>query len=601
MLKERLIIALESAIKSAFPKNVSALIEYPSNPDHGDYSCPIALQLSKIVKKPPREVGETIVKHLPTLDFVDRVEIAGPGFINFHIKPEYLVQNLNTILDQADRYGTNTLGKGIKIMVEYSSPNTNKPLHLGHARNDFLGMAVANLLQANGYEVVKTQNANNRGVHICKSMLAYELFGHNETPESTGKKGDHFVGDYYVRYAKELEKDPSLEEKVNVMLKQWEEKDPHVRELWKKMEKWVWKGINETYDRIGAKFDFSTFESDMSEGGRKLVEKALEQGRAKRIEGGAIVINLKDCGLGDSETGYKVLIKSNGTTIYMTQDIQLAVGRMQNDPSLDRIIYVVGNEQDYHFKVLFEVLKRFGYEWATQCYHLSYGMIDLPSGKMKSREGTTVDIDNLLDELEALVEKELDEREMPYKGKERKHLAQAIALGALKYFILKVDSRMTMLYDPVASIDFQGNTGPYLQYTYARLKSILRKQTRSEAECAPPTHEAKRSALFSSSPPAFSPREVMKNLGEPEVLAILRKLQLYPEIVVSAGNSYHIHLVANYLNELAQLLNGFYVQFPVLEGVTPEVRAARLHLVTACAQVLKNGLALMGIEAVERM
>lgn len=581
MLKEQLKRRFEEAVRAAYPdqSGIDVVVEYPADPDHGDYASPVALQLSKKVGSPPREVAEAVVAALDRSDIVHAVDIAGPGFINVFITPAYLVGEVRAVLATGDRYGRNTRLQGEKVTIEYSSPNTNKPLHLGHARNNFLGMAVANLMEANGAEVTKAQIINDRGIHICKSMVAYQKWGRDTSPEGLGKKGDHFVGDYYVKYAAEEKENPALAEETKAMLKGWEGKDPDVRALWEKMNAWALAGFNETYEKIGSRFDEVTFESDISEGGRALVEKALSEGKAERIEGGALAVDLSDCGLGDSETGKKVLVRSDGTTVYMTQDLQLAVNRMEGT-AVDRLIYVVGNEQDYHFKALFEVLKRFGYDWAKRLTHLSYGMVMLPSGKMKSREGTTVDIDALVEELETLAEKELASRDMPYEGEERRHLVRVIALGALKYYILKVDAKSEMLYDPAASIDFQGNTGPYLQYTTARIRSILRR-----------TPESETLLNVAVDPAVFI---------EPDEWTLLRKLPRYSEAVAVAADA-RPSLLANELFALAQAFNVFYGNHRVLEAPTPELRAARLQLSAAVAQVLKNGLDLLGIEAPERM
>lgn len=585
MIKLELIQKLQEAMCAAFPEldPIPELrLDYPENPDHGDYACAIALQLAKPLQKSPREVAERIVENFKKPKWVHAVELAGPGYINVFIAPRALVEMLGAILKNPEQYGRNESGKGQTVMIEYSSPNTNKPLHLGHMRNNVLGMTLANILHANGADVTKTQNYNDRGVHICKSMWAYQQGGRNTSPESLGKKSDHFVGDYYVKYAQAEKENPSVSEEIKKMLKQWEEKDPEVRALWEKMNGWALEGYKETYEKIGSHFDEVTFESDISEGGRAIVEKALKEGKVEKIEGGAIAMDLSDCGLGDSETGRKVLIRSDGTTVYMTQDLQLAVNRMESDRKtdhpIDRLIYVVGNEQDYHFKALFEVLKRLGYDWASNLYHLSYGMVTLPGGKMKSREGTTVDIDNLLEELEGMVEEELKQRDMEYKGEERASLRRAIALGALKYYLLKVDAHSELLYDPAASLDFQGHTGPYLQYTHARLKSILRK---------------------AGDPALYEP--VSLDTFTPAELSLLRTLHRYPEIMAATAHDYRLHAFANFLYELAQHTNQFYVENPVLEAPTPELRTARLQLMAATAHVLKNGLAILGIEAPERM
>ncbi|EKD93958.1 MAG: hypothetical protein ACD_28C00016G0008 [uncultured bacterium] len=583
MLKQKLLEIVGHAVEKAFPELPvqDILIEYPNEGSHGDYSCPIALQLAKKVGDSPRTVAESLMENMEKPSWIHSLEIAGPGFINFFISPLYLIENVKTILKKGTVYGCSDTKKKDRILIEYSSPNTNKPLHLGHARNNVLGMALAKLLEANGHEVIKTQNMNDRGIHICKSMAAYRRVGRNTSPESLERKSDHFVGDYYVKYAQILAEDPSIEEEAKTMLKQWEEADPEVRNLWGKMNAWALKGFETTYATIGSHFNNTTFESDISENGRALIEKALEEGKVERVEGGAIAMDLSAEGLGDPETGRKILIRSDGTTMYITQDIQLAVQRMK-DGNIDRIIYVVGNEQDYHFKVLFKILEKLGYDWAKQCHHLSYGMVDLPTGKMKSREGTTVDIDNMLEELETLVDKELAQRELKYDDQEKHHLRESIALAALKYYLLKVDAKSRMIYDPASSLDFQGDTGPYLQYTHARIHSILKRVDDSKND--------------------LSQEIIAEFLEEPEELALLRKLQLYPEWIAECADSYRIHPLALYLNELAQELNIFYAKHTVLNPeISSEKRAARLQLIAAVAQVLKNGLKILGIEAVERM
>ncbi|HCW32359.1 MAG: arginyl-tRNA synthetase, arginyl-tRNA synthetase [Candidatus Peregrinibacteria bacterium GW2011_GWF2_39_17] len=584
MLKNKLTQLIQKSLSISFPNqsDLAIIVEYPRDKNHGDYSCTLALQLAKSVQKSPREIAEILIENIEKPNFVDTIEIAGPGFINFFVSKMYLLGVLRGILVEGENYGKNKTGHGKSVIVEYSSPNTNKPLHLGHARNNFLGMAVSRLLENNGYDVLKTQIVNDRGIHICKSMLAYQRFGRNTSPDSLGKKGDHFVGDYYVKYGKMLKDNPSLEVEARLMLQKWENNDPLVRGLWRKMNNWVWEGFTQTYELIGSHFDFSTFESDIAEEGRTIIETALKEGKVERIEGGALAIDLAIEGLGDRDQGKKILIRSDGTTMYITQDIQLAVKRMEKE-EIERVIYVVGNEQNYHLKVLFKILEKLGFKWAKKCYHLSYGMVDLPSGKMKSREGTSVDIDNLVNELEKLVGNEIAQRNLDYPETEQADLKRAIALGALKYFILKVDAKSRMLYDPNSSIDFQGDTGPYLQYTYARLQAILRKAPEADQELANVTID---NSLFPN---------------EPEEIALLKKLQLYPELVLDAAQDYRIHSIAIYLNELAQLANSFYTKTPVLEGTSPELRIARLQLVTGVTQVLKNGLNILGIEAVKRM
>lgn len=575
LTKFKLAKIIKEATLKAFPKTAAEIqVEYPKEASNSDYACNIAMKLASKIKQNPREIAEKIIKNLEKADFIEKTEIAGPGFINFWLSRDYLSKNLITILQQKEKYGSSKIGKNKKIMVEYSSPNTNKPLHLGHIRNNCIGMALGNILKFLGYEVILTSIINDRGIHICKSMLAYKLFGKNKTPQSTGKKPDHFVGDYYVLYNKKLKEDPSLEEKAREMLKKWEEDDKETLTLWKKMNNWVYEGFDETYKKIGSTFDVEYFESEVYKKGREIILKALDKGACEKNEGGVITIDLSKYGLGDKEEGKKVLIRSDGTSMYITMDIHLAVKRF-HDYRLDNLIYVVGDEQIYHFKVLFKILELFGYKWVNKLHHLHYGMINLPEGKMKSREGKTVDSDDLIKELENMAEEEIKKRHEDIKGQKSKELAARIALAAIKYYILKVNHESTMVYDPKKSLDFEGNTGPYLQYAHARICSILAK--------ASPAKEFDRSLL-----------------KEKEEIDLMRKLILFPEIIFDAGNYYRPHEIALYLYELAQKFNSFYTKIPVLK--TKEgTRNARLNLIQAIAQVIKNGLELLGIEAVEKM
>lgn len=575
LTKFKLAKIIQKATQKAFPKiTIEIKIEYPHDPANGDYACNIAMQLASQTKQNPREIAEKIIKNLEKADFIKKTEIAGPGFINFWLNKQYLSKNLTTILKQKEKYGSSIVGKNKKIMVEYSSPNTNKPLHLGHIRNNAIGIALANILKFLGYKVILASIINDRGIHICKSMLAYKLFGKGETPQSTGRKGDHFVGDYYVLYNEKLKEDPSLEEKAREMLKKWEKGDKETIELWEKMNNWVYEGFDKTYKKIGSNFDIEYFESEVYKKGREIILKALEKGVCEKIEGNAIAIDLSKYGLGDKEQGKKVLIRSDGTSMYITMDIHLAVKRFA-DYKLDELIYIVGDEQIYHFKVLFKILELFGYKWAKKLHHLHYGMINLPEGKMKSREGKTVDADNLIEELEKMAQEEIKKRREDIKGPKLKDLASKIALAAIKYYILKVNHESTMTYDPKKSLDFEGDTGPYLQYTHARICSILKK--------AKPEHEFNGNLL-----------------KEKEEIDLMRKLSLFPEIIFDAGNYYRPHEITLYLYELAQEFNSFYTKIPVLK-VEEDTKNARLHLIKATAQIIKNGLELMGIEAVEKM
>lgn len=462
-------------------------------------------------------------------------------------------------------------------MVEFSCPNTNKPLHLGHLRNNALGESVSRLLKANGAVVLKVNLINDRGIHICKSMLAYRLEGAGQTPEQAGKKSDHYVGDWYVRYARLAETDPGMEDQAQELLRRWEAGDPDVRQLWTLMNEWAISGIEQTYRRTGIHFDRVYKESDTYLLGKKYVLEGLERGVFYRRADGAVMARLpwkeNPQAPGNAE---KVLLRADGTSIYLTQDIGTAVQRYQDWP-FDRLIYVVANEQDYHFKVLFEVLRQLGHAWADNLYHLSYGMVNLPEGRMKSREGTVVDADDLLDELasEALQEIRLKEREEELDDPNR--TAEGIALGALNYFLLQVSPSKDMVFNPKESLNFNGNTGPYLQYTGARLNALLRKAR-----------------------PYLDDTPDWNSLGKDQEWALLREIDRYPEVVVQAARRYDPSELANYLYGLAQTFSRFYHDCPVLNEAGG-LRAARLRLCQATVQVLQNGMELLNIPFLTKM
>lgn len=500
---------------------------------------------------------------------------------------------MDRVESEGSLYGTNQSGKGRKIMIEFSCPNTNKPLHLGHMRNDSLGQSVSELLKATGAEVMKVNLINNRGVHISKSMLAYKLFGNGETPESTGEKGDHFVGRYYVRFAaweKEVadakEKDPSIvsdpsfvdpDEAAQAMLRDWEAGDPEVRALWEKMNKWTLDGLFESYRNMGISFDKLYYESDTYRLGRGEVMRGLDLGVFKKEEDGSVQVDLAPIGLDK-----KVLLRRDGTTLYITQDIGTAVRRHEDWP-FDSLIYVVASEQNYHFKVLFYVLGLLGYEWAEELHHLAYGMVNLPDGKMKSREGTVVDADDLMEEMISTAREtsqELGKLDGLTK-EEAENIARMVGLGALKYFLLKVDPRKNMTFNPKESIDFNGNTGPFIQYTYARICSVLRKAAEQGITL-----------------PAALPTDF--EISEKEE-GLIQLLANFASVVKEAGDTYSPALIANYTYDLVKEFNQFYHDYSILHEADERLKTFRLVLSANVAKVVKEGMALLGIEVPERM
>jgi len=476
-------------------------------------------------------------------------------------------------------------------MVEYSSPNTNKPLHLGHIRNNLLGYSVSEIIKASGIKVYKTQIINDRGIHICKSMLAWKRFGDGETPESTGLKGDKLVGNYYVKFDQEYKKEikklidkgkteeeakkqaPILLEAQN-MLQKWEAGDDETVQLWKRMNQWVYEGFDITYKNLGVNFDTLYFESDTYLLGKEFVAEGLKTGVFFKEDDGSVWCDLTDEGLDK-----KIVLRADGTAVYMTQDIGTAIQRIKDFPDVGGMVYTVGNEQDYHFKVLFLILKKLGFDWAENLYHLSYGMVDLPSGKMKSREGTVVDADDLINEMTATageISEELGKLD-GYSEEEKQGLYKTIGLGALKYFILKVDPKKRILFDPKESIDFQGNTGPFIQYTYARIQSIIRKA------------DFDYSSLLS---------EVVVHEKEKELIKLL---QLFPEVIQNAAELHSPALIANYTYDLVKEFNSFYQNISILGADTMDEKIFRVQLSNKVAQTIKNAFKLLGIDVPERM
>lgn len=496
--------------------------------------------------------------------------VAGP-YLNVRIDMSALATSLShRIAEQKHLYGTNESMADKRVTIEFSCPNTNKPLHLGHMRNDSLGESVAAVLKANGATVRKVNLINNRGVHICKSMLAYQKFGNGETPQSSGIKGDHLVGKYYVMFAKWAKEDPSAEDQAQEMLRQWEAGDEQVIALWKLMNGWTLDGLQESYEKMGISFDAYYYESETYKYGKDEILKGLEQGVFYREEDGSVWVDLEPIKLDK-----KVLLRKDGTSLYMTQDVGTAIMRHKDWP-FDSLIYVVASEQQYHFRVLFYVLEKLGYEWASDLHHLSYGMVNLPDGKMKSREGTVVDADELVDTLTSLARKEIEAKEREALVDDVDKTSQSIALGALNYYLLQVTPTKDMIFNPAESISFNGNTGPYLQYMGARISSMLRKYELEYAEI--------RKLGFDSSLLTLSDeREIIKQIA------------LYPEVVQKAGSSYDPSLLCSYLYDLSKLFSRWYHDNPVLKASSPALVRSRIELATMVLQVLKNAFGLVGI------
>ena len=553
----------------------------------------VIFPLLKLIKGNPADLGNKIGQYLTeNSGIVDRFNVVG-GFLNIVISEAYYIDYFNGI--KADEnFGTIVPAEGGKaVMVEFASPNTNKPLHLGHVRNVLLGYSVANIVKASGKKVYKTQVVNDRGIHISKSMLAWEKFGHGETPESAGLKGDKLVGKYYVEFDKaykaqinELVAEGSTEDEAKKtapiiveaqdMLLKWEANDPEVKALWAKMNGWVYTGFEETYKNIGVDFDSYYYESDTYLLGKDVVADGLEKGVFFKKEDGSVWIDLTEDGLDE-----KLVLRKDGTSVYITQDIGTAIQRVKDFPDVGGMVYTVGSEQDYHFKVLFLILKKLGFDWAANLYHLSYGMVDLPSGKMKSREGTVVDADDLMAEMTETAQKiseELGKLE-GYSDEEKLKLYRIIGLGALKYYILKVDPKKRILFDPKESVDFAGNTGPFIQYTYARIQSLLRR------------------ADFDISV-SLAPAEITLHEKEKELLKIV---SLYPEVIQAAADSHSPALVANYTYDLVREYNSFYQSVPVLGTEVLNEKVFRIQLSKKVGETIKSAFGLLGIEVPERM
>jgi len=596
MIEQQIMAAAQAAVKALYGQDVpEKMVQLQKTRSEFEGSLTLVVfPFVKMARKSPeqtgQELGEYLVANCPAVSKYNVVK----GFLNLSIADEAWLQLLAAI-DADPHYGEQAVHEDSPlVMIEYSSPNTNKPLHLGHVRNNLLGWSLAQIMQANGNRVVKTNIVNDRGIHICKSMLAWLKWGNGETPESSGKKGDHLIGDYYVAFDKhyreqvkelvaqgmdeeQAKQEAPLIKEAHEMLVKWEQGDAEVRALWEKMNSWVYAGFDETYQKMGVSFDKIYYESQTYLKGKAKVEEGLQKGLFERHDDGSVWADLTNEGLDQ-----KLLLRSDGTSVYMTQDIGTAEMRFQDYP-IDKMIYVVGNEQNYHFQVLSILLDRLGFKWGKELVHFSYGMVELPNGKMKSREGTVVDADDLMQLMVEDARRVSDEagKNADMSEAEKQETARIVGMGALKYFILKVDARKNMLFNPEESIDFNGNTGPFIQYTHARIRSILRKA--AQASQTSPTSPA--------SPTSLSPKEV----------ELIQKMSEYGAAVEQAGKDYSPSGIANYCYELTKVFNQFYHDYSILNEEDESKKQTRLVIARNVAKILKNGMALLGIEVPERM
>lgn len=583
--------ATADAVKALYGAEVAAESIVPSTTKkefEGNLTIVVFPFLKASHKRPEdtaQEIGEYLVANCEAVEKFNVIK----GFLNITIKPSFWTSVLQSV-EATENFGFKPVTDDSRlVMIEYSSPNTNKPLHLGHVRNNLLGFSLAKIMEANGNKVVKTNIVNDRGIHICKSMLAWLKWGNGITPEKAGKKGDHLIGDFYVAFDKhykeelqqlmdggmtkeEAEANSTLMKEARTMLKKWEDGDEEVRSLWRTMNEWVYAGFDETYARMGVSFDKIYYESNTYLEGKEKVLEGLEKGIFYRKDDNSVWADLTADGLDQ-----KLLLRTDGTSVYMTQDIGTAKLRFQDYP-IDQMIYVVGNEQNYHFQVLSLLLDKLGFSWGKDLIHFSYGMVELPNGKMKSREGTVVDADELMDEMIATARKMSEDRLKGVPEDEMDDVYRIIGLGALKYFILKVDPRKNMLFNPQESIDFNGNTGPFVQYTYARIRSVLRKSDEADA---------------ATDITAYEPNE--------KEIEIIQRIADFPSVVSEAGRTYSPALIANYVFELAKGYNQFYHDYSILKEENGVARAFRLHLSRTVADIIRRGFSLLGVEVPERM
>jgi len=583
-VKKSVLEKIANAAEVAFGQRPEGLeLGFPPNIELGHFAVgcfPLAKQFRKSPAHIAKQISDTIIPD----DVIEDANAAGP-YINITLFADVLFGKICSHIINADtKYGDSAIGRGKRAMVEYLSPNTNKPLHLGHLRNGALGMAVSNMLEATGHWVVKANLVNDRGVHICKSMLAWQRWGNGSTPDSEGVKGDHFVGNYYVRYAQQVEKEPTLEQEVQQMLQKWEAGDPNTVKLWKKMNGWVYAGFAETYRQFGLRFDTFYYESDTYQLGKDIIQEGLKKHVFTIDQRGNTVFTLPEAEFGRDKNGALkkiTVLRPDETSLYISQDIGTAILKI-NDHNLDYSIYVVGSEQEYHFKCLFLILESLGYRWAKDCYHLSYGMVYLPEGKMKSREGKIVDADDLIVEMKKLAEEEIRQRNPDDRlsQAEISRRSEKIGVGAIKFYLLRVRPAQSINFDPAESISFDGFTGPYCQYAYARIFGILEKSGQKEVDL--------KTCDFSV-------------LGNPEELQLLQKLIQFPEEIQGAVREYNPAKIAVHMFNTAKAFNQFYNKHPVLRAGNDKLIAARLALIKAVAVVLKKGLNLLGIEVLENM
>ncbi len=594
-LSQILTLPIQKAVQQLFDISIDKVeFQITRKEFEGDITM-VIFPLLKVIKGNPIEIGTKIGNYLvENVDEVIRFNVVS-GFLNIVISDDYYLNFFNKIKDN-ESYGFASVSPNEKaIMVEYSSPNTNKPLHLGHVRNNLLGYSVAEIIKASGKKVYKTQIINDRGIHICKSMLAWQKFGNGQTPESAGLKGDKLVGNFYVKFDQEYKiqiaelisqgktedeakKQAPIIKEAQQMLLNWEAGKPEVIQLWKTMNQWVYDGFAQTYKSLGVDFDSYYYESNTYLLGKEVVQFGLEKGIFEKDADGSVWIDLTPDGL-----DRKIVLRSDGTAVYMTQDIGTAIQRVKDFPDVGGMVYTVGNEQDYHFKVLFLILKKLGFDWAESLFHLSYGMVELPSGKMKSREGTVVDADDLMIEMTETagrISTELGKLE-GYSIEEKAKLFKTIGLGALKYYILKVDPKKQILFNPEESVDFAGNTGPFIQYTYARIQSILRK---ADFDIVQPSHP-----------------EASGEMLHPKEKELLKQIELYPEIIQNAANNHSPALVANYTYELVKEYNSFYQSVSILGEENLTKKVFRVQLSKKVAEIIKSAFKLLGIEVPERM
>ncbi|MBO6144619.1 MAG: arginine--tRNA ligase [Prevotella sp.] len=601
MIEQQIMAAAQAAVKALYGQDVPekmVQLQKTRSEFEGNLTL-VVFPFVKMARKSPEQTGQEIGQYLvDNCSAISKFNVV-KGFLNLSIADAAWLQLLDDI-DKDDHYGEKRADEQSPlVMIEYSSPNTNKPLHLGHVRNNLLGWSLAQIMAANGNRVVKTNIVNDRGIHICKSMLAWLKWGNGETPESSGKKGDHLIGDYYVAFDKhyreevkqltvqytaegmdaekaeeKAKQEAPLIKEAHEMLVKWEQNDPEVRALWEKMNNWVYAGFDETYKKMGVSFDKIYYESQTYLKGKAKVEEGLAKGLFERHEDGSVWADLTNEGLDQ-----KLLLRSDGTSVYMTQDIGTAEMRFQDYP-IDKMIYVVGNEQNYHFQVLSILLDRLGFKWGKELVHFSYGMVELPNGKMKSREGTVVDADDLMELMVSDARRVADEagKNADMTEEEKQEIARIVGMGALKYFILKVDARKNMLFNPEESIDFNGNTGPFIQYTHARIRSILRKAG---------NHNSQFPILNSQ-------------LSEKEV-ELIQKMSEYGAAVEQAGKDYSPSGIANYCYELTKVFNQFYHDYSILNEPDEQKKQTRFVIARNVAKILKNGMALLGIEVPERM